>query len=294
TKMLLSGGGSLIQDATSSKSLTYYLYIMKLAKKLGAKLYVYANGIGPLKEKNLSRASKTLKLADMITLREAESLKELERLGISDGNIMVTADPALIFEGNPEDALGVMKAEGISSDKKLFGISVRSWQECDGGFNEKIAALADYVYEKYGLVPVFIPMRYPHDVKISEEIAALVKCESHVLKDELSVKEIMGLTASCEAVLGMRLHTLIFASGSAVPVVGLVYDKKVSGFLDYIGQNRSVDVFDMDIDAAKVYIDEIMESKAEISQKLSEKREELKALAYKNAEIAVKMLEEGI
>jgi len=52
SKMLVSGGGSLIQDATSSKSLYYYLYIMSLAKKLGCKVFAYANGIGPVKDKN--------------------------------------------------------------------------------------------------------------------------------------------------------------------------------------------------------------------------------------------------
>jgi len=137
-------------------------------------------------------------------------------------------------------------------------------------------------------------MRYPHDLKISEEIAELTGCASYVCKNALSVKEILGLTSSCKAVLGMRLHTLVFAAGSAVPVVGIVYDKKVSGFLDYIGQNRSVDASDMDVEKAKAYIDEIMENKADISRRLSEKREELKSLAYKNAEIAVKMLGEQI
>ena len=294
TKMLLSGGGSLIQDATSSKSLTYYLYIMKLAKKCGAKLYVYANGIGPLKDKNLKRAAKALSIADMITLRESDSVSELERMGVSIVNTSVTADPALILEGNAEDAAEVMKKEGIPLSSTLFGISVREWQDNDGDFSRKVADIAEYASKKHGLTPVFIPMRYPHDVKISEEISDMTDCDSYVCRNNLSVKEILGLTSVCEAVFGMRLHTLVFAAGSAVPVVGIVYDKKVSGFLDYIGQNRSVEASDMDVEKAKTYIDEIMENKADISRRLSEKREELKLFAYKNAEIAVEMLGEQI
>lgn len=57
-KMLISGGGSLIQDVTSSKSLVYYLSVMRYAARYGDKVYVYANGIGPLKEKNYARAAK--------------------------------------------------------------------------------------------------------------------------------------------------------------------------------------------------------------------------------------------
>ena len=235
-----------------------------------------------------------MSLADLITLRESDSVSELERMGVSIVNTSVTADPALILEGNAEDAAEVMKKEGIPLSSTLFGISVREWQDNDGDFSRKVADIAEYASKKHGLTPVFIPMRYPHDVKISEEISDMTDCDSYVCRNNLSVKEILGLTSVCEAVFGMRLHTLVFAAGSAVPVVGIVYDKKVSGFLDYIGQNRSVEASDMDVEKAKTYIDEIMENKADISRKLSEKREELKLFAYKNAEIAVEMLGEQI
>ena len=39
----------------------------------------------------------------------------------------------------------------------------------------------------------------------------------------------------------MRLHALIFAAGRGVPLVGTVYDPKVSGFLEYIGQKHFLD-----------------------------------------------------
>ena len=44
-KVLISGGGSLLQDKTSKRSLKYYAGLMKIAKNLGKKVYVYANGI---------------------------------------------------------------------------------------------------------------------------------------------------------------------------------------------------------------------------------------------------------
>ncbi|MBR0365607.1 MAG: glycosyltransferase, partial [Clostridia bacterium] len=46
--MLISGGGTLIQDATSTQSLLYYLTIIKLAIKNKLKVMLYSNGIGPL------------------------------------------------------------------------------------------------------------------------------------------------------------------------------------------------------------------------------------------------------
>ncbi len=49
--MLLSGGGSLLQDATSSRSILYYLFILRLAQLLGKRTFIYSQGIGPIFEK---------------------------------------------------------------------------------------------------------------------------------------------------------------------------------------------------------------------------------------------------
>ena len=42
----------------------------------------------------------------------------------------------------------------------------------------------------------------------------------------------VGIVQHAKAVLSMRLHTLIFAAGQGIPCAGIVYDPKVSGFMD--------------------------------------------------------------
>lgn len=48
---LISGGGSLLQDVTGSKSIPYYLGIIKLAQWMGKPTFIYAQGIGPVNRK---------------------------------------------------------------------------------------------------------------------------------------------------------------------------------------------------------------------------------------------------
>ena len=48
SNVLISGGGSLLQNSTSSLSLLYYLGIIFLAKLLGTKVIIFAQGIGPI------------------------------------------------------------------------------------------------------------------------------------------------------------------------------------------------------------------------------------------------------
>src|SRR5579862_5696826 len=49
TDLLLSGGGSLLQDTTSIRSLLYYLWIARTAYSIGKPVMFYAQGIGPLR-----------------------------------------------------------------------------------------------------------------------------------------------------------------------------------------------------------------------------------------------------
>ena len=47
--VLISGGGSLLQDSTSLKSLFYYLFVIFLAEHYKKKVIIFAQGIGPIK-----------------------------------------------------------------------------------------------------------------------------------------------------------------------------------------------------------------------------------------------------
>ena len=52
--LLISGGGSLLQDVTSSKTIPYYLAIVKIAQFYKKKVVFYSQGIGPV-NKGISR-----------------------------------------------------------------------------------------------------------------------------------------------------------------------------------------------------------------------------------------------
>ena len=49
--VLISGGGSLLQDITSLKSLLYYLAIILFAKAMGKKVIIFAQGFTPFRTK---------------------------------------------------------------------------------------------------------------------------------------------------------------------------------------------------------------------------------------------------
>ncbi len=294
TKMLINGGGSLIQDATSSKSLWYYLYVMKLAKKCGCKLFVYANGIGPIKDKNLLHASKVLRQSDYITLREPASLAVLERLNVTSVPTELTADPAVSLCGARKSRIDLILRDCVGdTNKRLIGVSVRDWDKNDPQFAKKMASVLDAITEKYDVHVLFIPMKYPDDLKPSQRIAAIMRNRSYILTHQYSFDEIIGIISRTDLVIAMRLHSLIFSVSAGIPAVGIIYDPKINGFLDYAGIKHMVDSSDIDTDILLGSVDEIFSDYENTRAAVGKIRQDLSSKAMKNADIAINILEES-
>jgi len=290
TKLLISGGGSLIQDITSRKSLMYYLWIIKQSLKRGAKVMLYANGIGPVvRPGNKRKAAKVLRNVDMITLRDEQSREVLENLGLSTENVIVTADPAFCLEAK---AVDVSKICGFGESEKYCVISVRPWKENDAEFEQKMAEICNYSIEKHKILPLFLPMQPSFDLEISNKILRLTKAQlGKALSDNLSVEEILGIIARAEFVIGMRLHTLIYSASMGVPVIGLVYDPKVGAFMDDVSQAYKQNVENIDVANVCGYIDEIMQARDEISERLAVVSDKARDRAKLTASIVVEMLQ---
>lgn len=245
--LYINGGGNLIQDDSSRRSLWFYLYTIAAAKKRGAKVIMYGCGIGPINYRfNRKLSSKIInKYVDIITLREDASADELKNMGVIKPEILLAADPALSIISENEDRINsIMLTNGMMPGGRYICFMVRDWP----GFEEKIsnfAKAADYAYEKYGLTPVFLTIDRTRDSQPTGRITGLMKAPYFILDNPFASGEVIGIMSKMAAVVSMRLHGLIFASGHGVPLVGIVYEPKVSAFLNYIGQSNYMELGDV-------------------------------------------------
>ncbi len=243
SKVLLSGGGSLLQDETSSKSLWYYLLVIKLAKMYKLKVMQFANGFGPVKRKiNRSITAKTINnCVDVITLRDKASEDEMTKIGVTKP-IDVTADPAMLLSGITKKELGkLFRSENIPFEDYVC-VSVREWKKNSPDFEKEVAeALREFSIDNK-LNVVFVPMQYPHDVNISEKIRALIGDNAFVIKKNVTIREAIGVIGNAKLNLAMRLHSMIYSVSEGVKTVGLRYDPKIDGFMNYVGLDGVVNV----------------------------------------------------
>lgn len=260
--LYINGGGSLIQDVTSRRSLWFYLHNIQAAHKAGCKVQMYGCGIGPvLREQHRKLAASVLNASvDVITLREPDSLKELQSMGVTKPEILLTADPALTLPAASEDEIdSVLLRAGIPPHGKYLCFALRNWK----GFEDKaplFAQAAKYAYETYSLMPVFAAVEKHLDPVAGRLAAAGLDIPHYFLDDAGSAGTIIGALSRMQAVVSMRLHALIFAAGQGIPLAGVVYDPKVSAFLRYIGQENFLDLDALTADALKAMIDRMVSS----------------------------------
>ena len=290
-KLLISGGGTLIQDATSTKSLLYYLAVISLAKKMGLKVMSYANGMGPLKEKNLKKVEKVMNKVDLITLRENVSMEEIKRCNITKPEILVTADPAFnLVAASKERADEILSKYSAERDDRLIAVSVRKSKNNPEDFEEKMAKALDAVAEN-GYIPILIPMQKSVDLSISLDIAAKMKEQSRVIDRDLTVAEMLAVIGRCDIACGMRLHMLIFASVMNVPMVGIAYDPKIKGFMEYMKQERYIELENFDDEEFGKMLNDAIVNMDELKSQLEKDSEPLREKAKQNALLALKLLE---
>ena len=257
SRLYINGGGSLIQDVTSTRSLVYYLHSIRTAARRGNRVLMYGCGIGPVsRPSNRKRAAKILnRYVDAITLREPNSLEELRAMGVDRPAIRLTADPALILSPAPAPVVdSVLATAGVPLEGRYICFSIRQWKQIESKF-PAIRAAAVHAYEQLGLTPLFLAVEKMKDPELTRRLAEGLPVPHYVVTEPIGHRAIIGLLGRMELVVSMRLHALIFAAGQGVPLVGLVYDPKVSAFLSYIGQDLYLDVAELEAESLCRLID---------------------------------------
>ena len=219
SKLLLFGGGNLLQDKTSTHSLLYYTHILRMAKKRGLGIFIYANGIGPLHgEENRKRTLEALKLADSISLRDPHSFAFVRNLRLNK-SLRLTFDPAILTE--KEDF-------PIPNENYFVIVPKRSSSTSAQAISDMIRLIS----QKTGLTPILVSLYDRQDMPSVKKIAAQTNAQICFPKN---AGECVTLFSSAKLVISSRLHALIYATAAVCPMMGYSDDKKLFSYLDYIG-----------------------------------------------------------
>lgn len=292
--LLISGGGSLLQDVTSKKSILYYLIIMWIAQLFRKKVFIYSQGIGPINSTlNRKLTSKTLSKVSGIVVRDEASKEFLAEIGVSTDQVVVTADPVLRIKRAPL-IIGeeILRKEGIkiNKDQLTVGFAIRE-RKLNSEFVDELCIAMERLIQEQKAQIVLIPFHYSEDVSVIEEIEKRLGDKVYSIKHKYLTNEMLSIIGNMDLLVGVRLHALIHSAIMNVPMIGISYDPKINSFMKSIGMKAMCSIYDFN---NQDFIDEfnkIMQHREVLKNRVQEKLISLTKALDTNEEMIKKIME---
>ncbi|MBL8059235.1 MAG: polysaccharide pyruvyl transferase CsaB [Chthonomonas sp.] len=275
---LVFPGGSIFQDVTSVKSAMFYANLVREAKKLNKKVALLSQGVGPLSSFLGKRAAKfAFESADAITVRDPESIRTLQSLGIK-ATPRATSDMAFLLptvtgeEGGFQ--VGSMKSVGLIP--RPHGRP----QEVERLF----ADLSRLLFEN-GYMPTLIELDRQLDGPLIQSIEKAQGGKIPSLRKLTTPMELQKRLLRMDGVISMRLHGGIIATTVGVPSVMLSYDPKVSAFASEAGLPGALPMNSLTASRVFDVFQTMMKQRDQVAEKLVARREVLRQQAMLNIEV---------
>ena len=224
--VLISGGGSLLQDVTSLKSLVYYAFVIALAILYRKKVIIFAQGIGPLKSK-LSKliVRFLLKYTAYVSVRDEESLSLLENWGIDADLVCDPVYSISVSDSVKEDAVGVQLRDFSTMNLNL------------------LQKLAMFINAKFSDKKIEIfSLQYVQDYELALRFQNMLKNINPKIVTEIVTDDIINKISKLKYMIGMRYHALLIAIKSGVKTCAINYDIKVEN----LANNAKIPVISME------------------------------------------------
>jgi len=223
------GGGGLFNDEKPLSIIIWGLQA-KFALLFRKPLMCIGQSVGPLNNffsRFLVRAIYSRCRA--VSVRDSASQKLLHELNLPIPQ--TAADPAFMLH----------IPEPVSAEReKYIVLSLRNWHKnMPADMHNSFARFIEDVYLTFGLKTVLVPFSsYPeNDTVLLDNIFAQLKNKdaAEVFEFSNDFAKVLELMQKAKAVVGMRLHSLIFATLTQTPFLALSYSRKVSSFANESG-----------------------------------------------------------
>ncbi|HZJ08425.1 MAG TPA: polysaccharide pyruvyl transferase CsaB [Trueperaceae bacterium] len=217
---VVSGGGGLLQDRTSARSLAYYLWVLRLARWSGRRVAVYGQSLGPLSDGGKAKLARELRGVPLF-VRDRASLALAAELGLEAS---LVGDAALLLGAGSK----APPANAGASSGPVVLVPRGGFE----GYNDALTRLASALAEAGRRVAV-MALHPIEDLPPARRLLAAAPAGEWL--EPSTPAAALELLKSARYVVSARLHGCILAAVAGVGFAGLVYDPKVAGFLTQAG-----------------------------------------------------------
>jgi len=242
---IVFGGGGIITDDSNWRDL-YVLSLLLIGYITGADIQVYSLGVDIPKNKLVKILFRYIaKISKSITVRDKESKKRVKIMtGISP---TILPDPAFVYLEEADTTRTNLSKSNFNNI--TLCVNFRYIYKFGKGLNQeflpnKAAKIITYILEYFKNAYIeFIPIgigtkEYSNDVLFARNMIRYltpdIRARVHIRDDTKKPHEILKILKECDGLLGMRLHSIIFATKLRKPFLAISYDQKVYDFLKMV------------------------------------------------------------
>jgi len=282
-RVLVLGGGSLLQDVTSARSIVYYLGMHALARRARCRVAWIGQGIGPLRRGWARRwTARAGTDADVVVVRDPTSAELLRALGVPQ--VQIGADLSFLLPpADIEHGWQVLQEVGIGRDSALMALAPRRWGKARTEVGTLFADLVRFAWHEWGVRTILLPLHAGQDREAVQQVSARAPDAIALLKP-MSVRDVQSVLACCQVVIGVRLHALMLSASSGVPALAVSYDPKVRAFWEQVAPEHVVDMQDAGAQILKERLAEIWQQRQALRVRVTEFAMEQRRLAQRNIE----------
>lgn len=284
--VVVSGGGGFLTD--DYVTLWNKLRAFQVARILRKPVVIYAQSLGPFRRPRSRRlAARELRKAALVTVRDRASFDLALSLGVAEDRLHLTADAAFDLVLDPPQAFEV---NDMKSGLLNIGLSVRAWKfpaqpgrarQMNAAYQQVMSRLCEHLIARRSARLTFISTcqgvpGYQDDSKVAQTVVSAVRPE---LREAINVntefhtpRALRELLARFDAYIGTRMHSIILASLSYVPAVGIAYERKTVELFRELGLSDYV--LSIEEPVAEKYIevvDKLLDSRMEVRHVLKQR-----------------------
>lgn len=253
--ILISGGGSLLQDVTSLKSLIYYLFIIFIALLLRKKVIIFAQGIGPINNPIGQFITKSiLRHCDYVSVRDDKSKALMDKWGIKAD---LLCDPIFSTKIN------------TSNKEEIVAVQLRNFRIMSEDFIDRLAQKVSKEFPDKSIE--IYSFQDSIDLEVCQRFQKAIKMLNSDIKttlySNLTNEEIISKISRAKYMIAMRFHAIIIGLIANSKILAINYDIKV----EKLAKEFNLPIIDLKKDFKNEF--EILKSEnlQEISSKVSNK-----------------------
>jgi polysaccharide pyruvyl transferase CsaB len=220
---LILGGGGLLQNKTSTRSLLYYLSLILLARSLRRPVFLLGQGIGPINGCFAQAMTRfALSKVRYIGCRDRGSLDFVQSLGLKG---MLDGD--LFFLTPPWEEL----LEEEHKDKMRIVLSLKGTGEA-----KQFIALLKGINARRNVSFVFLTFFPAEDRSLAESIVQQLDFPCRIVLP-ISAEKASTELARADLLISSRLHPLEFALRTGTPMLAITEGPKIERFVEEVASH---------------------------------------------------------